>query len=71
MYKRKKSGGKRENNGYCMRETGEGNKTNACSEKEGKGGGEGQRERDEKLDGALSLLSLAPVESCTERSPVY
>lgn len=70
MYKKKKSGGKRENNGYCMRETGEGNKTNACSEKEGKGGMK-DREKDEKLDGALSLLSLAPVESCTERSPVY
>lgn len=29
MYKKKKKGGKRKNNGYCMRETGEGNKTNA------------------------------------------
>lgn len=27
---RKRRRGKRENNGYCMRETGEGNKTNAC-----------------------------------------
>lgn len=35
---RKRSRGKRKNNGYCMRETGEGNKTNACLGERGKGG---------------------------------
>ena len=66
---RKRSRGeKRKNNSYCMKETEGGNKTKCILGKEGVGGGVKDRR---KLDRALGLLSLAPAESCTERTPVY